>query len=100
MPTAKTMRNVISHLDTDHFKESFEKWVTSMSSELSGVVAIDGKTARGSKKSKDGKGAAHLVTAFSHKLGLVLGQEKVEEKSNEITSIEDRRRNEGYEILY
>jgi predicted transposase YbfD/YdcC len=87
IPTAKTVRNVISHLDPDHFKGSFERWVASMSSELSGVVAIDGKTVRGSKKNKDGSGAAHLVTAFSHKLGLVLGQEKVEEKSNEITAI-------------
>ena len=49
--------------------------------------SCDGKTVLGSKKNKDGSGAAHLVTAFSHKLGLVLGQEKTSEKSNEITAI-------------
>lgn len=87
IPTPKTLRYVLSHLNPERFKESFEKWVVSLSIELSGVVAIDGKTARGSKKNKDGSRAAHLVTAFSHKLGLVLGQEKTVDKSNEITAI-------------
>ena len=49
------------------------------------VIAIDGKTVRGSGK-KEGKGI-HLVSAWADELGLVLGQVRTEEKSNEITAI-------------
>lgn len=87
IPTAKTVRKIISHLEYNQFKWSFERWVANIAKALSGVIALDGKTTRGSKESKNGDGALHLVTAFSHKLGLILGQEKVAEKSNEITAI-------------
>jgi hypothetical protein len=41
------------------------------------VVAIDGKTVRGSKEDANGKGALHLVAAFAHEAGLVLAQRAV-----------------------
>jgi len=50
-----------------------------------GQMAIDGKTIRGSA---DGaRRPAHIVSAFSTDLGIVFGQERVEQKSNEITAI-------------
>ena len=51
------------------------------------VIAIDGKTLRGSKTSSDGKGALHLVSAYATEAGLVLAQCAVDGKSNEITAI-------------
>lgn len=52
---------------------------------LSGTIAVDGKTVRGS--GNGGETAIHMVSAFATNLGLVLGQEKVSAKSNEITAI-------------
>jgi predicted transposase YbfD/YdcC len=51
------------------------------------VVAIDGKTLRGSKTSRDGSGALHLLSAYATEAGLVLAQRAVDGKSNEITAI-------------
>jgi predicted transposase YbfD/YdcC len=87
IPKAKTVRLVLNHLDAKAFEISFESWTSSLSKELKGVVAIDGKTICGSKKTRSGSGAAHIVSAFAHDLGIVLAQEKVLEKSNEITAI-------------
>ena len=51
------------------------------------VIAVDGKTLRGSKTSSDGKGALHVVSAYATEAGLVLAQRAVDGKSNEITAI-------------
>jgi hypothetical protein len=51
------------------------------------VVAVDGKTLRGSKGSADGKGAPHLVSAYATEAGPVLAQRAIDGKSNEITAI-------------
>jgi hypothetical protein len=51
------------------------------------VVAIDGKTARGSYHRNDKRGAIHVVSAWANQVGLSLGQVKTAEKSNEITAI-------------
>jgi len=75
LPTAKTLRKVLSHLDPKSLQSGFEDWAASISENLSGVVAIDGKTVRGSKKDQDGRDALHIVNAFAHEMGLVLGQE-------------------------
>ena len=52
-----------------------------------GVVAIDGKTIRASKHDADGTGALHVLSAYAHEAGLVIGQRAVDGKSNEITAI-------------
>lgn len=87
IPKAKTLRLVLNHLDAKAFEISFESWTSSLSKELKGVIAIDGKTVCGSKKGKSGSGATHIVSAFAHDLGIVIAQEKVTDKSNEITAI-------------
>jgi hypothetical protein len=51
------------------------------------VIAVDGKTARGSHDRKRGRKALHMVSAWASTNRLVLGQEATEEKSNEITAI-------------
>ena len=51
------------------------------------MIAIDGKTLRGSSHKKGGKAAIHMVSAFAARQRLVLGQVKVADKSNEIVAI-------------
>jgi predicted transposase YbfD/YdcC len=52
-------------------------------------IAIDGKTLRGSHDTHNGQNALHLVRAWATEQGLLLGHQKVDEKSNEITAIPD-----------
>ncbi|WP_281649239.1 ISAs1 family transposase, partial [Parendozoicomonas sp. Alg238-R29] len=87
IPSKYTFRRVFSLLDPAAFEACFTGWVKQTLTELSGChhLAIDGKAIRGSKS--QGKKAVHLVSAWSNQLGLVLGQERVDQKSNEITAI-------------
>jgi len=86
-PSHDTLCNVFRMLDFEIFSECFISWVRSLSQSLEGIVAIDGKTMRGSQDRKNGKAAIHMLSAFAHSQGLVIGQQKVDSKSNEITAI-------------
>ena len=85
IPDACTLRNVIKEIATEKLHEIFVGWMKNVAYQIYGVVAIDGKTACGTK-GKDKK-ALHVVSAFTHEYGLVLGQLACEEHSNEITAI-------------
>ena len=83
--TAQTLRKVFRLLDTQALQRGFAAWAASLRAEAQGVIAVDGKTLRGSKTSPDGKGALHLVSAYATQAGLA--QRAVDGKSNEITAI-------------
>ena len=85
--TAQTLRKVFRLLGTQALQRGFAAWAASVGAEAQGVIAVDGKTLRGSKTSPDGKGALHLVSAYATQAGLVLAQRAVDGKSNEITAI-------------
>jgi len=85
--TPRTFREVFSVIDSKAFARCFASWVASLVGHVQGVVAIDGKTLRGSKQDASGKGALHIVSAWAHEAGLVMGQQCVDGKSNEITAI-------------
>src|SRR6266568_2197487 len=88
IPVDDTLARVMRKLETKAFQACFIQWIQSVSEATSGdVVAIDGKTLRRSHNRKDGVPAIHMVSAWSSENGLVLGQEKTAEKSNEITAI-------------
>lgn len=87
IPTAQTLRKVFRLLDTQALQRGFAAWAASMRAEAREVIAVDGKTLRGSKTSPDGKGALHVVSAYATEAGLVLAQRAVDGKSNEITAI-------------
>ncbi len=80
-----TFSRVFRLLDTKKFEAVFRSWVGGVVGALSGTVAIDGKTVRGSHDGE--RSAIHMVSVFATELGLVVGQEKVADKSNEITAI-------------
>jgi predicted transposase YbfD/YdcC len=83
IPSHDTFRRVFSLLPAERFETRFREWVeAAFQVEQGQVIAIDGKTVRGA-----GLRALHLVSAWAHHSGIVLGQRKVDEKSNEITAI-------------
>ena len=88
IPSHDTFRRVFSLLDGAAFQERFIGWVEGVFSVTRGqVVAIDGKSVRGSQDEAAGKNALHLVSAWASANGVLLGQRKVDKKSNEITAI-------------
>jgi len=86
IPSHDTFGRVFSMLDPRQFKEAFLNWSQSIRSVI-GQVAIDGKTLRASHDKAMEKGAIHMVSAWAVENGIVLGQIKTSEKSNEITAI-------------
>jgi predicted transposase YbfD/YdcC len=88
IPSHDTLGRVFAALDSTTFQACFTRWVATVCGSLAGqVVAIDGKTMRGSHHHRLGKKAIHMVSAFASDQGITLGQLKTEEKSNEITAI-------------
>lgn len=88
IPSADTFERVFARINPDEFKKCFIEWIQAISQLIKGeVVAIDGKTLRRSHDKSNGKSAIHMVSAWACANGLVLGQVKTEEKSNEITAI-------------
>jgi predicted transposase YbfD/YdcC len=87
IPSEDTMIWLFSSINNLDFENCFIEWLNSISTLSKGqVIAIDGKTIRG-PKSHGKKSAIHMVSAWSFENNLVLGQIKVDEKSNEITAI-------------
>lgn len=88
VPSHDTFRRVFALLDPEKFSECFRNWTEGLREHFkSEVVAIDGKTLRRSHDRAKGKSPIHMVSAWARNNGLVLGQIKVDEKSNEITAI-------------
>jgi predicted transposase YbfD/YdcC len=85
VPSQDCFLRVFRALDPACFESMFRHWVGDVVGALSGTVAIDGKTLCGAADAD--KPAVHMVSAFCTQLGVVLGQERVESKSNEITAI-------------
>ena len=88
IPSHDTFRRVFGMLDPKQFAECFRNWTEGIRKAIAKeIVAIDGKTLRRSHHRTKGKGPIHMVSAWARENGLVLGQVKVDEKSNEITAI-------------
>jgi len=86
-PSHDQLGNVFAALDAKKFQQCFIDWVGALGKGLGGVVAVDGKTLRRSFDKAGGKGPIHMISAWSSGQRLVLGQSKVDDKSNEITAI-------------
>jgi hypothetical protein len=88
IPSHDTFGRVFARLDADAFRRSFIDWVRAVHTLTAGqVIAVDGKTMRGSVDKPNGKAALHVVSAWASENALVLGQLAVEDNSNEITAI-------------
>lgn len=88
IPSHDTFNRVLRLLDPVAFQRCFLQWMQSVAAVTAGeIVAIDGKALRRSFAKGTGKRAIHMVSAWASENEVVLGQRKVDTKSNEITAI-------------
>lgn len=87
LPAHDTLNDVINALDAELFKSCFVTWVEGLRDGDPDVIAIDGKTSRRSHARGKGREPLHLVSAWAARQRLVLAQEAIDEKSNEIVAI-------------
>jgi predicted transposase YbfD/YdcC len=90
VPTRFTFSRVFAVLDAEQFQSCFVQWIQAVDKVTEGqIVAADGKALRRSHDRNLGKKALYMVSAWASGTGLVLGQRKVDAKSNEITALPD-----------
>jgi predicted transposase YbfD/YdcC len=88
IPSHDTFGRVFSLIDAQQFQLAFYEWVWAVNDIIQGqIINIDGKCLRGSDDKRLGKRAIYMVSAWAEANEIVLGQRKVDEKSNEITAI-------------
>jgi predicted transposase YbfD/YdcC len=88
VPSHDTFGRVMGLIEPKQFTACLINWMSALQTALKGrVVAIDGKTARGSGRKQKGLRPIHIVSAWAIENGVMLGQLAVDEKSNEITAI-------------
>ena len=88
IPSHDTFGEVYAAIDADHFSVCFSRWAADLATLTEGgVIAIDGKCLRRSLDKASKKAAIHMASAWAQQNNLVLGQVKVDGKSNEITAI-------------
>ena len=87
VPSHDVLNDVMSALDAELFKGCFTSWVEGLRDTEPEVIAIDGKTSRRTHARSRAREPLHLVSAWASRQRLVLGQEAVDEKSNEIIAI-------------
>ena len=84
-PSHDTFGDVFRVLDPDVFESCFREWIGGLVGVVKDIIALDGKTVRGSK---DGTiPPLHLVSAYATSLGLTLGQEGSAGKGNELKAV-------------
>jgi len=92
IPSHDTFRRVFSLIDAEAFEACFTEWAKSQAEDPDGeLVAIDGKTIRRSFDHGKEQSPLHVVSAWASSQSLVLAQEVVDEKSNEITAIPEAK---------
>ena len=88
IPSDDTLARVLARLDPGAFEKCLLGWIRAVQEATEDrLIAIDGKTLRGSSDRADGRAAIHMVSAWATENKLSLGQVVVDEKSNEITAI-------------
>jgi predicted transposase YbfD/YdcC len=86
-PGGRWLTLLMNRIDPNLFSAAFTGWVRETWPQRPDLIAIDGKTSRRSHDRGDDKAPLHLVSAFAMTSRLVLGQEAVEGKSNELSAI-------------
>ena len=87
VPGGRWLTILMNRLDPALFQAAFTAWVRATWPDRPDFVAIDGKTSRRSHDRAAGAGPLHLVSAFATTSRLVLGQEAVADKADELAAI-------------
>ena len=82
-----TFARVFRLLNEQALEAACMQWMRSVAGQVQGVVAIDGKTVCGATPAGSSRPALHMLSAWAADMGVLLGQRKVDGKSNEITAI-------------
>lgn len=86
-PSHDTYNRFFRYLDPNAMEKCFITWTKSLAKKVKGVVAIDGKTLRGSREETSNLAAIHMVSAFAAENELILGQLKTLGKGKELAGI-------------
>jgi len=88
-PGQDVFLRLLAAINPEQFREAFLTWMHELLGSLGiqGQIAVDGQTNRGSRNRTANRGPVHRVSALACGDGLVLGQTKTDEKSNEIKAI-------------
>jgi len=88
IPSVDTFERIFARLKPEELQRCFIGWMGAVQKLSEGeLINIDGKTLRGAKERGNSRSLIHMVSVWSANQRLVLGQKKVDEKSNEITAI-------------
>jgi predicted transposase YbfD/YdcC len=87
VPGSRWLRALLNRIDPGLFSQMFQSWAAELRPDAPALVAIDGKSSRGSRDATHARAALHLVSAFATREKLVLAQEAVAEGGNEQTTI-------------
>jgi len=88
IPSHDTLGRVLGMLEPEQLRSGLLGWIGEITEKLNlELIHIEGKTAKGSYDREKKLKALHTVSAWSSEHGLVLAQEKVDSKSNEITAV-------------
>jgi len=81
IPQAQTCRKVFQLLKPDALEKCFAGWFSSLQDVVRGVIAIGGKTLRGSKTSANGGSVLHVVSLYACETGLALDSAPLTKKA-------------------
>jgi predicted transposase YbfD/YdcC len=89
IPAQDSYLRALAAMNPEEFRAAFRSWAQQLFKLLGikGQIALDGKTVRGARRTKQDKSAVHMVSALACEGGIVLGQIRTQEKSNEITAM-------------
>lgn len=88
IPSHDTFGRVFALIDPEQFQARFRDWIAAVAERTEGeIIALDGKQLRRSHDKAEGKKAIYMVSAWASENSLVLGQRKVDDRSNEITAV-------------
>lgn len=86
IPTDDTFQRIFAIINPEELERCFVKWAKAVNNiPENEIISVDGKTLRGSRY--DDYSVIHMVSAWANKTGIVLGQQRVDEKSNEIPAV-------------
>jgi hypothetical protein len=86
IPSSQTLKRVMSLIPTQSLGRLLNNLKSILADFAGDIIAVDGKTLRGSRGWSEEDKPLHLLHAWSTECGICLGQVAVEEKSNEITA--------------
>lgn len=86
-PSVATIWRILTHIKVETFEQVLSTWAAQAPVAPDEAIAIDGKTLRGSRRKK--QAGVHLLAAYTHTTGVVLAQQAVDAKANEISAAPD-----------